>query len=618
MTSTNRVTWYFLVVLILSFPVGLWTWKEPAATLATQNQVFSLALLALLGEITAARLPFFGFSSVSMAPYAALLFLFGPASATTAALFSILARSLLLDRSPWLLRAFPLPQAVLVFGFSGLFSHFFQQIFHLSPDHPLPLLLTCALLFVLEFVTTATAVGLSLDEDKQRTWYQRRYRIVPLSITLPFLGLLIAHLYKGNPAYLIPVLLIAGLIQLAAKTMVKSEEEERVTLTMLEEIERLREENSSLEKKAEGSRAQVARKQFELGVLLDFGQALGTDLSLDNASEVILKMIGKLFPTFQTCIIFFAEARGEESFLVAKRYTSPYKDYCKTLHIKFGETIVGKCALEGEPLIMDGRKPVKFGPLLEYERSEMAVPLIVEKRVRGVLYVGHKGDLAFKGDDLALLSTLASEAAIVLVYADSYERTVGLATTDGLTGLHTHRHFQERLTEEVRRSDRYRQPLALLMIDVDQFKEFNDSLGHPQGDQLLREVSQIIRSYTRETDVVCRYGGDEFAILLIETNKENASQIAERMRQAFELRLNKEGRVKITGSFGVASFPEDANNRSDLLARADAALYLAKRGGRNRVITAHADIEQELSAAASQPLPMRDIFKVRKKPQTPE
>jgi len=156
-----------------------------------------------------------------------------------------------------------------------------------------------------------------------------------------------------------------------------------------------------------------------------------------------------------------------------------------------------------------------------------------------------------------------------------------LAQTDGLTGLKNHRTFHERLAEEIHRTARYDLPLSLLLIDVDRFKAYNDTFGHPAGDQVLKQVAQILQSNIRAADLAARYGGEEFVIVLPHTGAEGALQIAESLRLALEQACWPDR--AITASFGVATWTPETANAATLIAQADAALYHSKRKGRNRV-----------------------------------
>jgi two-component system, cell cycle response regulator len=173
--------------------------------------------------------------------------------------------------------------------------------------------------------------------------------------------------------------------------------------------------------------------------------------------------------------------------------------------------------------------------------------------------------------------------------AEANSRLAQLAVTDGLTGLYNHRHFHERLSLEVERSQRSGLPLSLLMLDVDHFKQFNDQFGHPAGDEVLRQLARVLADTRRANDVVARYGGEEFAVILVDTAKFTAAKVAERIRERvaghdFTEAAQRAGRIGV--SIGVATFPDDGSDAEALVRAADAALYTAKRAGRNRVVLA--------------------------------
>ena len=216
-------------------------------------------------------------------------------------------------------------------------------------------------------------------------------------------------------------------------------------------------------------------------------------------------------------------------------------------------------------------------------RSVLAVPLLVDGRVVGVLSVQSRLPRAYDEHQLSVLSTVAQQAAVAVENARHY----ALATFDSLTGVHLREYFFRRLEEEHARARRYAGAFSILMLDLDGFKEINDRQGHLAGDRYLRALGAAIKSRLRGADLACRYGGDEFCILLPETDLGGARPIAERIRQAVaHLVVETEGTpLRTTISIGIASFPEhDAGELKGLLLRADQALYQAKRAGRDRVV----------------------------------
>jgi len=252
-------------------------------------------------------------------------------------------------------------------------------------------------------------------------------------------------------------------------------------------------------------------------------------------------------------------------------------------------------------------------------KSLMCVPLISKVGTKGVIYV-HSVNVAhgFRKDDLLFLTGLSTPAALAIDNAllhtkskqaekelqkahddleiEVHNRTAELvisnnkleelSRTDGLTGLYNYRHLVERLESEYKRALRYNHDLALLMIDIDHFKETNDSYGHPCGDFMIKNIALLIKNSVRSTDFVARYGGDEIAIILVEANKDIAFEVAQKLRREVEeYAIDWEGRVlKVTVSIGVAATPtEGIENWEELLNASDQALYQAKGVGKNTV-----------------------------------
>lgn len=267
------------------------------------------------------------------------------------------------------------------------------------------------------------------------------------------------------------------------------------------------------------------------------------------------------------------------------------------MRIPKGQGIAGRVAQLGEPMLVEN---LEIDPRVlqknkrHYKtRSFLSVPLKIGDRTIGVLNLSDKvsGEV-FNEDDLQLIQSFASQAVVVLernVLYSQTERLKKLSITDHLTGLLNRRYFQERLEEEIARSSRHGRPLSLMMLDIDGFKIINDTLGHPVGDKLLKQVSDAIMDSVRTMDIVSRFGGDEFLVLLPETHPDRAAHIAERIRQAvgkIALALDSEAPeqdVVTSVSIGIASYPQNGHTLEKLVEQVDRALYQAKMKGKNRI-----------------------------------
>lgn len=183
-------------------------------------------------------------------------------------------------------------------------------------------------------------------------------------------------------------------------------------------------------------------------------------------------------------------------------------------------------------------------------------------------------------ENTVLLTMLANQAGLAIQNCRLYEQTLHIAHTDSLTHLYNHGYFQHLLDKELKKASHSEKHLSLIIIDIDNFKLFNDSNGHQAGDKLLTQISEILKKTSRQSDIVARYGGEEFTIVLPETDKEKAVLLAERLRKA--VKTNVKG---LTISCGVGSFPEDGKNNAELIFSADAALYQAKKEGKDQTST---------------------------------
>jgi diguanylate cyclase (GGDEF)-like protein len=252
------------------------------------------------------------------------------------------------------------------------------------------------------------------------------------------------------------------------------------------------------------------------------------------------------------------------------------RSLCAWLRPKRGQVLVAKAAAEPE------LKGVALPPAV---RGLMALPLLIQDQAIGWVIVLDLGDGRLEARDFSNLRILCSQIAIGVEKASLYDRLQRLSTTDGLTGLTVHRTFQARLEEEVKRAERYKEPLSLVMLDIDHFKRFNDVYGHLAGDAVLKAVAGALGEGLGPSEVAARYGGEEFALLLPRQDKAAGLKRAEALRLAVEaLQVPVGGEtLSVTGSLGVACLPGDAMTKKGLLEASDQALYNSKKNGRNRV-----------------------------------
>jgi diguanylate cyclase (GGDEF)-like protein len=254
-------------------------------------------------------------------------------------------------------------------------------------------------------------------------------------------------------------------------------------------------------------------------------------------------------------------------------------------------TLLEDIAINRQPFYFRDVKYFKKRPLpFDYHeiRSLAGFPLLSGKDITGMVVLASPQPEALTERHLSIMHLYCNQASESVSRALLHEDIKMKALTDGLTGLYNHRHFQERLEENIKRAERLKENLSLMLLDIDHFKKINDTYGHPVGDQVLRTLASTIDETVREIDIPARYGGEEFGVLLLGAGKNEAQQVAERLRERVKnLRFNSSsGDFSITVSIGIATFPEDATTRETLIERADEALYRAKNSGRDRVVLA--------------------------------
>jgi diguanylate cyclase (GGDEF)-like protein/putative nucleotidyltransferase with HDIG domain len=248
-----------------------------------------------------------------------------------------------------------------------------------------------------------------------------------------------------------------------------------------------------------------------------------------------------------------------------------------------GEGLSGTAAMSREPVLANSvLRDLRYVALHPGVRSALSLPLRYRDDLLGVLSLESFRERSFSQQDVLTLQSLADQLAIAFHNARAYQLALDQAITDGLTGLKTHRYFMEALDMEWRRSTRTGRPFSVIMMDLDGFKRVNDHRGHLEGDKVLAAVAALLDARSRQSNVVARYGGDEFALLLPETNTEQAEILAERLRAALEADHFLRGHG-VTASFGIATFPDHGPTQGEILGVADSGMYLAKHRSGNCV-----------------------------------
>jgi diguanylate cyclase (GGDEF)-like protein len=326
-----------------------------------------------------------------------------------------------------------------------------------------------------------------------------------------------------------------------------------------------------------GNFSEAAKQDSEIEILFEVSRMMQTTLTKEEVLNRLLDLIRQAVPYENATLFLWHRQEGQLTPVVQR---GAHVDLIDGVEFAPGTGFSGWVAQQKRPILLSelhrGRRHdnTTIG-------SFMSVPLVVQGELIGVLNLSHPRPKAFNEDALRLLTLIAGQAAATIQRLMLYEDMRRLAITDDLTGVCNRRHFLERLQNEIDRARRYAQPFGLLFIDIDNFKELNDSFGHQLGDRMLTELGTILKHWARSSDLVARYGGEEFVVLLPMTDKARGLIAAERLRARIE-RHTFYRRKKLTVSVGVAAFPGDGDTVERLLGCVDEALYMAKNTGRNR------------------------------------
>jgi len=331
------------------------------------------------------------------------------------------------------------------------------------------------------------------------------------------------------------------------------------------------------------------RKLQELNIFHDVAKALTSSLDLDSILQTIMEKMAEYFRPDTWSLLMVDEEPSELYFAIA---VGAAAEALKNVRLKVGEGIAGWVAKHGERLIVpdvmaDPRFAKRIDDMTQWEtRSIICFPVRSKLRVLGVIQLVNVDMEHFSDPEIFFLQSLCDYAAIAIENARSVEKIQELTITDDCTGLYNARHLYKTLETEVYRSSRFGYEFTVLFIDLDHFKQVNDTHGHLIGSKLLAEIGYLVKAQLRLIDYAFRYGGDEFVILLPQTGKDAALVVAKRLRDNLRTSMfcKEEGlNLNVRASIGVATYPHDAKTPHDVIRQADEMMYLVKNTTRDNI-----------------------------------
>jgi two-component system cell cycle response regulator len=335
----------------------------------------------------------------------------------------------------------------------------------------------------------------------------------------------------------------------------------------------------------------LRKKIYDLHNIFDVSFELHSILDTPRLINSTLLFIIGQFGCKST--VFFYTSKKTEQRLTVLNSKGFYQSEIENITIERSDPLLNYVRENQDPLLFD-KIPENLTHSAAYNvlkrlQINLLSYVLVHKKEEALICLGPrvKKD-AYAVNELEILSTINNIVSVALSNASLYDEVIQLSYTDGMTELHNYRYFEMRLKEEVIRHTRNQQDVSLIILDVDHFKNYNDTLGHQAGDEVLKKIASLLKETVRENDIVARYGGEEFAIIAPSNGKEEIKILAERVRQNVEKYIfpneNIQPSGKITISVGTATLPLDAKDSIDLIRKADTALYAAKNLGRNMVI----------------------------------
>ncbi|MDI6740042.1 MAG: sensor domain-containing diguanylate cyclase, partial [Candidatus Edwardsbacteria bacterium] len=462
-------------------------------------------------------------------------------------LFSSSAAMLTFLRRRWITLGFDLVFTTLLVAFTdGSGSRFFY-------------------LYLLTIVWAALAAG-----------RQTALRVTALSVALYGLALAFRQEFSWNSLFLYDLFFKSGLLSLTALWAGLIADQQKIWTRKARELSTIADERTK------------AASDIQSAALFGIGALLASSKSIEETLNLTLDAVEDIIRSDRCSILLLDSGTGE---LVLRAARGMRAGMVGKLRLKSDQGIAGQVLSSGQPKIVpDTDKEPMFVPSprgYDKIRSMLVVPLIIREKRIGVINISEVREIRdFTSRDRESIKLVATYAALALENAGILEEKEKEAVTDGLTGLYNYRCFLERLEQATAEARNRPGSLALLWMDLDHFKEYNDNFGHLKGSEILKRLAAIIDDATgSQPKVICRYGGDEFAVILIGADRTRAVETAERIRLGIhrtEFAERRPGGKQLSASLGVACVPRDASDSRGLIEKADQAMYYAKEHGKNR------------------------------------
>lgn len=331
-------------------------------------------------------------------------------------------------------------------------------------------------------------------------------------------------------------------------------------------------------------------KEDDFSRLLELSKSINTAMNMEQLGNLLVEKITQVFKAKKVSLMLLDKEKNDLFVWAA----SGMQEEFKRVKVECGQMFAGWVAKEGKPLLVqnvDSEFPqfskIRLGRYKS--KSFLIAPIRQDDKTIGVINLTERSDSeVFSDDDLKLVAFIGSVVVLQMDKIRLCQQIENLSITDNLTGLMNHRQFQERLSEEIERVQRYRRHLSLIILNIDNFREYNENYGYAMGDRMLAQMANVIKDNLRKVDIVARYGGEEFAVILPDTALKHAALAAEKLRDKIESAVFVErrdsslGMARLTVSAGVAEY-NVKNNKEELIKQAGLVLEEAKAKGRNRV-----------------------------------